>query len=47
MKRTKIARLEISLRVEMVKLVKVKPYTRLRDGKIERVSGYERRVSLS
>ncbi len=47
MKRTDIARLEISLRVEMVKYVKVKPYTRLRNGKIEKVDGYERRVTLN
>ncbi len=45
--RIKIARLEISLRVEMVKIVKVKPYIRLRNGKIELVNGYERRVILN
>ncbi len=43
MKRTSVARLEISLKVEVVKLVKVKSYTRVRNGKIERVKGYERR----
>ncbi len=42
-KRTQIARLEISLRVEVLKLVKVKSYTRIRNGKIERVKGHERR----
>ncbi len=43
MKRNKNVRLEISLKVEVVKLVKVKSYTRVRNGKIERVKGYERR----
>ncbi len=43
MKRNKNVRLEISLRVEVVKLVKVQSYTRVRNGKIERVKGYERR----
>ncbi len=43
MKRNKNVRLEISLKVEVVKLVKVKSYTRVRSGKIERVKGYERR----
>ncbi len=40
MKRNKNVRLEISLKVEVVK---VKSYTRVRNGKIERVKGYERR----
>ncbi len=43
MKRIHSTRLEISLKVEVVKLVKVKSYTRVRNGKIERVKGYERR----
>ncbi len=42
MKRNKNVRLEILLKVEVVKLVKVKSYTRVRNGKIERVKGYER-----
>ncbi len=43
MKRTNVARLEISLKVEFFKLVKVKSYIRVRNGKIERVKGHERR----
>ncbi len=43
MKRNKNVRLEISLKVEVVKVVKVKSYIRVRNGKIERVKGYERR----
>ncbi len=43
MKRNKNVCLEISLKVEVVKLVKVKSYTRVRKGKVERVKGYERR----
>ncbi len=46
-RRTNIARLEILLRVEMIKYVKVKPYTRVRNGKTEKVDGYERRVTLN
>ncbi len=41
--RNKNVRLEISLKVEVVKLIKVKSYTRVRNCKIERVKGYERR----
>ncbi len=43
MKRTQVARLEISLKVEVVKSVKVKSYIRVRNGKIERVRSYRRR----
>ncbi len=43
MKRNKNVCLEISLKFEVVKLVKVKSYTRVRNCKIERVKGYERR----
>ncbi len=43
MKRNKNVRLEISLKVEFFKVVKVKSYIRVRNGKIERVKGHERR----
>ncbi len=43
MTRTKDAFLIISLRVEVVKTVKVKSYTRIRSGKLEKVRGYERK----
>ncbi len=43
MKRTHSTRLEISLKVEFFKVVKVKSYIRVRNGKIERVKGHEHR----
>lgn len=43
MKRTNAIILEISLGVEVIRLVKVKPYRRFRFGKIERVKSHYRR----
>ncbi len=43
MKRTHFVVLEVSLRAEIVKYVKVKSYKRLRNGKIERIKSYYRR----
>ena len=42
-KRTQSQDVQISIRVEVAKLVKVKAYKRVRDGKVEKVRAHYRR----
>ncbi len=42
-KRKHIEILEISLRVEVIRLVRVKAYTRIRNGRIQKVRSHYRR----
>ena len=42
-KRTKSQDVQISIRVEVAKLVRVKAYNRIRNGKVEKVRAHYRR----
>jgi hypothetical protein len=42
-KRTQSQDVQISIRVEVAKIVKVKAYKRVRDGKVEKVRAHYRR----
>ena len=43
MKRTIVAQIIISIRMEIIRLTKVKAYKRIRNGKIEKVRSHYRR----